>query len=120
MASSGGVLIDLILLFDRLENRVSELEPQSTEYQFADSLRLEILEILARRDITTIDNDGSLFDPSTQKAIATNEAHDESLHNRVAKVIRRGFKFRQDRIIRPDEVIVFVYNRTEESSESLE
>jgi molecular chaperone GrpE (heat shock protein) len=101
--------LDLILLFDRVENICQS--PQLIGQQDPNTLSLfrslsdELLEILYRREIEVIQSGSPAFDPSNQRAIGIEPTSVEGETGRVAKIVRRGFRYR-NRLIRAEEVIV--------------
>lgn len=103
------LFIDFILLFDRIENVRNELNRADSESNSAadivKTLSDELVEILYRREIELVRPASDLFDASLQQAIGTEPTADESENNRVARVVRRGFRYR-NRVLRPEEVIV--------------
>jgi molecular chaperone GrpE len=107
--------MDLILLFDRIENIVQDTgqSPITTALlsDVLETLSDELLEILYRREIEPINATGT-FDPSVQQAIGTQPTAVEAENNQVARVVRRGFRY-QDRILRAEEIIVKKYSATD-------
>jgi molecular chaperone GrpE len=103
------LFIDFILLFDRLENVRNEVSGSNgvpkTVGDIVRTVSEELVEILYRREIELVKTTSDLFDPSLQQAIGTEPTTVESENNRVARVIRRGFRYR-NRLLRPEEVIV--------------
>jgi len=100
--------IDIILLFDRIENIRQNVLVSSDVPSISDLLKTlndELLEILYRRGIELITITSPTFDPSFQLALSTEPTAADSEHNQVARVVRRGFKYK-DRILRSEEVIV--------------
>jgi molecular chaperone GrpE len=103
------LFFDLILLFDRIENICQST--QQISHQDGNALSLfrslsdELVEILYRREIEVIPSSSSAFDPSTQRAIGLEPTASERETGRIAKIVRRGFRYR-NRIIRAEEVIV--------------
>lgn len=107
--------MDLILLFDRIENvRQDTGQSPTTTAPLSDVLQTlsdELVEILYRREIEPI-NATDTFDPSVQQAIGTQPTSVEAENNHVARVVRRGFRY-QSRILRAEEVIVKKYSATD-------
>lgn len=115
--------MDLILLFDRIENIRQNTDSSTTTMpSFSDVLKTlsdELLEILYRRGVELINTKDSTFDPSVQQAIGTQPTFSEVENNQVSRVVRRGFRYRE-RILRPEEVIIKKYSpdRSTSASES--
>jgi len=106
--------MDLILLFDRIENLRQDAVLSADAPIVSDllkSLNDELLEILYRREVEPMNNALSTFDPSLQLALSIEPTATDSEHNQVARVVRRGFKYK-DRILRPEEVIVKKFRLT--------
>lgn len=104
------LFIDLILLFDRLENyRKTNIEESSKFTHLLKSFSEELLEILYRQGIEKIDSSFTLFDPTFQRAIKIEITSEKEEDNKVSEVIRKGFRY-FDNILRPEEVIVKKFN----------
>lgn len=112
---------DLILLFDRIENtryNIGQSAPETSNLShLLETLSDELLELLYRREIETIQTTLSTFDPTIQRAIGTEPVSVDVENNQIVRVVRRGFKYR-DRIIRPEEVIVKKYSPTNDKASS--
>lgn len=100
---------DLILLFDRLDKAVEsppqQCSPTSSCYGLLDSLREELLEILARRGIELISPSPQLFDATLQRVIGTEIVGDQDEENSIATVVRKGFRH-EHHLVRAEEVIL--------------
>lgn len=105
--------MDLILLFDRIENICQDIDGStstpSPQKDVLKTLSDELLEILYRREIELINTTSSMLDPSVQQAIGTQPTFSEVENNQIARVVRRGFRYRE-RIIRAEEVIIKKYS----------
>ena len=100
--------IDLILLFDRLDQSAAETARHHDAGTVAAtllSLREELVEILYRREIELISYSSTKFDPKWQRAIGTQDTTAQEQDNTIGIVVRRGFRF-GDRLIRPEEVVL--------------
>lgn len=101
------LLLDLILLYDRMEHArqlaADAQGPLSTE--ILQSFIHELLEVLYRREVSLIEAGPSSFDYNQQKAIGVVDVTDPAEHQRVHKVVRRGFRL-GERTLRAEEVIV--------------
>jgi molecular chaperone GrpE (heat shock protein) len=96
---------DLVLLFDRLDHLANEsLETQDVS-SIVVSIREELLEILSRRGVDII-SPSEQFDPAFQNALGTERTSDEEANNRIARVVRRGFRYNL-RVLRHEEVFVY-------------
>jgi molecular chaperone GrpE (heat shock protein) len=101
-AQNKPVLIDVILLLDRVEKGV-EAKPED---EFVASIRDELSELLARRGVSAISPPGDGFDPQLQRAVGTRPTRDEAAHNTVAEVARTGYEY-EGQVLRAAEVIVY-------------
>jgi molecular chaperone GrpE len=106
------LLMDLILLYDRIELGMQQLyglEGSMPEVvQLLQSFRDELLEILYRREVEAIVVPTATFDRTLQQAVSVQPTVVLSEHNQVVRVVRRGFRYR-NRILRSEEVIVSSY-----------
>ena len=104
--------LDLILLFDRLDNVCCQLDRSASTtndfYNFLQTLREELLEVLYRQSIEIVTTQSNRFDPTRQRAIATKTTAVKEENNSLASIVRRGFRY-QNRLVRPEEVIVKKY-----------
>jgi len=109
------IYMDLILLFDRIENINADMSHSTTSSPLFDILKTlsdEILEILYRREVELI-NTTDKFD---QKVIDIQSTCVEVENNQVVRVVRRGFRYRSQ-ILRAEEVVIKRYS-PENGSES--
>ncbi len=110
------MLIDLILLYDRMEVIYQDVRSASNvPPSVADLLQTlsdELLEILYRREVEMITSTSTVFDPRWQRAIGAEHTNIPSEDNKVVQVVRRGFRYRQT-ILRPEEVIIRKYQPQE-------
>ena len=102
------LFIDLILLYDRVENMAASAQEERAHVSSLESIKQEILEILYRRGVEPIQSSSPIFDPSIQKAIMIDRSSMAEKHNTVSRVLRRGFRYYK-RLIRPEEVAVARY-----------
>lgn len=96
------VLVDIILLLDRVEKAL-EAQPEDG---FIASIKDELSEILARRGVSAMSASGAKFDPQRHRAVGTRPTADESEHNTVAEVARTGYEW-DGQILRATEVMVY-------------
>jgi len=115
--------MDLILLFDRIENICQDIEQAtstpSPQKDVLKTLSDELLEILYRQGVELINTTNQTFDPSVQQAIGTQPTFSEIENNQIARVVRRGFRY-QERILRAEEVIIKKYSSENSSVASSE
>jgi molecular chaperone GrpE (heat shock protein) len=101
------LLLDLILLYDRMEHarQLAADAHGALSTEILESFIHELLEVLYRREVGLIEAGPSSFDYNQQKAIGVVDVTDPAEHQRIHKVVRRGFRL-GDRTLRPEEVIV--------------
>ena len=112
------MFIDLILLFDRFDNTKKSLQENASIEKTLNSFEDELLEILYRRDVEIIKLSGEIFNKKYQLALETEETSDKSKNNQIARVVRRGFKS-GERVIRPEEVIIYKFKVPVEQVEDI-
>jgi molecular chaperone GrpE len=94
--------VDIILLCDRVEDLIDgEMEGDALR-----SVRDELLEVLARRGVEKIEVLGDEFDASVQRAVRRSPTSDRSLHGRVERRLRPGYRS-SERIVRHQHVAVW-------------
>jgi molecular chaperone GrpE len=110
------LLIDLLLLFDRIESCRKDMNKHMPNHSDFDVLLKtisdELLEILYRREVEMIVSQSSSFDRSFQQVVGMQPVTSLAEHNQVIRVIRHGFRYR-NRILRPEEIILGNYKPTE-------
>lgn len=102
--------LDLILLFDRIDQSLAPASVNVASHAVLSSLREELLDVLYRRDIELIELSPTIFDPTVQHAVGAQRTELPDLHNAIASVVRQGFRCR-GRLLRAEEVIVNRYGR---------
>jgi molecular chaperone GrpE (heat shock protein) len=98
------LLVDLILLLDRIDNALAVDGALGEQTAFVASLRDEVAEVLARRGVLALP-DAETFDPKVHRAVEVEAAADEAQHNSVARTVRRGYEC-DGMLLRPGEVVV--------------
>lgn len=96
---------EILLICDRVES-------QESIDSLTASVKEEILELLARREIYQMEQT-DLFDPRYHNAVGTVLAGEEYPDKSIVKVVRNGYLLR-DQIFRPADVIVAVKTANEE------
>ncbi len=106
------LLIDLLLLFDRIKLCREDVSRQaSTAFDVAQMLQTisdELLEVLYRREVEVIVAESPTFNRALQQVVGSRPTTSAAQHNQVVRVVRQGFRHR-NRILRPEEVIVKSY-----------
>jgi len=102
------LLLDLLLFYDSLNWFQETLVKQEMSPDvIADSFQYlleEFLEVLYRRDVVPVEQSDT-FNMKTHRAVKAITTDDESEHQKIAQVLKRGF-MRGSRPLRPEEVIV--------------
>lgn len=109
-ASQKPILKGLVLIYDAA-CRMLESLPASKGTDAVETLAEEIVELLHRHDVEIMTEEPERFDAKIQMAIRTEPAAAEEEDQRVAQVVRQGFRWGQQ-ILRPQEVIVKVYKKS--------
>ncbi len=123
------IIRDLLALFDDLCGQARRLarflkeNPPCDETQAALRIELQashdninntvffIIEVLNRLDVTILAGDDTALDLKLHKVVGVDVTHDEEEKNRIAKVVRPGFLWK-DRVLRPTDVIIKKYSPT--------
>lgn len=105
------VLKDLLRLFDTLEDTLSADLPREDLISRLQSFRVQILKTLERQEVKLIEHSVSIpFDEATQEAVDVQSVHSPEDNQKVLKVHRQGFKYRdRDRPLRSAQVTVGRY-----------
>jgi len=109
---------DVILLYDRVEMLKKaadegQLDPDkfgSALYSFSN----EILQLLKRQGVKLLQTDSNKFNEEYQEAIATKPTDSKEHDQNVIEVVRKGFIYDEDLLLRPEEVIVAKYEPKKE------
>ncbi|HEX4019928.1 MAG TPA: nucleotide exchange factor GrpE [Acidobacteriaceae bacterium] len=110
------IFIDLILLFDSLQQTrtwVSSSTRQSNE-AFENRLSVleaELLEILLRRDVQKLEETGTKLDRQRHRAVKTVATANPEEDNQIREVIRAGFAV-GERVLRPADVVIGKFDAT--------
>ncbi len=94
---------ELLLVVDRLDSLTAAVPNESAD--LLDSVRAELLEVLLRRGLRTVDAEGEAFDPRLHEAVERTPVTDEAQVGRVLAVRRPGYQL-EDRLLRPAQVSV--------------
>jgi molecular chaperone GrpE (heat shock protein) len=104
----------LVLLYDSLEELLrwvgdsNDPQPKDVIADRLETLRVELLEVLIRREVRIYDSALEVLDRRLHRTIKTVPTSDPTLNDRVKTVVRTGF-FWREQPLRPEEVIVFKY-----------
>lgn len=96
---------EILLICDRIE-------AQESIDSLTASVKEELLELLARREIYQMEQ-AALFDPKYHNAVGTMPASDEYPDKSIVKIVRNGYLLR-DQVFRPADVVVAVKPVSEE------
>ena len=103
------VVKDLLAVVDNLERAIEHASASSGAdfegmLQGVDLVRRELLGVLAKHGVGSIEAEGEVFDPNLHEALAQME--DEKVPaGRVSRVLQKGYRLR-DRLLRPARVLV--------------
>lgn len=103
------VVKDLLAVVDNLERAIEHASASSGAdfegmLQGVELVRRELLGVLAKHGVDSIEAEGEVFDPNLHEALAQME--DEKVPaGRVARVLQKGYRLR-DRLLRPARVLV--------------
>jgi len=103
------LLLDLLLFYDSMNWFRQSMDKQDmSEEVLVDSFQYlmdEFLEILYRRDVAPME-ESEFFDRTRHRAVRAQETDNAQDHERILKVIKRGFQ-RGNGILRPEEVEIY-------------
>ena len=103
------IFLDLILLLDRIEQNHANLRDGTVAADdfssILQSIHDEVMEVLFRGEVEPIEAGTGKFDPATQRAVALEQTTEAKEHFDVARVVRRGFRYR-GRVLRAEEVLI--------------
>ena len=102
-----GMRDNLILRQGMIELQNPELASYSTK--IIDTVINETTHMLKQNDVEVLDNDG-MFDTALQVIAGIKKTEDQTLENVVATTSKIGYKYK-DKLIRPQEVIVYQYEK---------
>lgn len=112
------VFVELIMLYDNLAQTLNLLE--GSQAPAADTcltvknnlrnIKEELLEILYRRDVTPFVEHSEMLDYKLHKTVATVTTGVEGENNKVDAIRKTGFRW-NDKVIRPEEVVIKKYRK---------
>jgi molecular chaperone GrpE len=94
---------ELLLVVDRLDGLAAAVPGESAD--LLESVRAELLEVLLRRGLRTVDAEGQAFDPRLHEAVERLPVTDDAQVGQVLAVRRPGYQL-EDRLLRPAQVSV--------------
>ena len=103
------VVKDLLPVVDNLERAIEHASASSGAdfegmLQGVELVRRELLAVLAKHGVSSIEAEGEVFDPNLHEALAQME--DESVPaGRIGRMLQKGYRLR-DRLLRPARVMV--------------
>ena len=107
------IFIELTMLYDSLQQAMawvratSAPNPEAVLDRF-NTLQIELLEILARRDVRPFDEKSKVLDRRLCRTVKTVSTTEPSENNAVLNVSRDGF-FWGEQVLRPEEVTIKKY-----------
>jgi molecular chaperone GrpE (heat shock protein) len=103
--ASRPVFLEIVLLLDRLDQALAADVATTDHTDLLESIRVELVEILARRAIVPVATPDGRFDPKLQRAIETIPAEREEAHNSIAQILRQGYE-QNGNVVRTADVVV--------------
>lgn len=100
-----GFIKEILMICDRIDS-------QKDIDDLTASVREEILELLARREIHKMEHTNT-FDPRFHNAVGTEPATEDCPEKNIVSYVRNGYLFR-DQVFRPADVIVAVKTMMED------
>lgn len=99
-AAAEGVLLDLLPIVDDLERALQAPAAGDAQAYRAgvELIHRQMLDVLRRRGVTTIETEGADFDPRLHQAV-TQEQSDSHREGQIMEELRRGYKL-GDRLLR--------------------
>jgi molecular chaperone GrpE (heat shock protein) len=111
------LLLDLLLLFDRIDAASNTLD-MTEAASVLGSFREELLEILYRRDVRSIVAGSDRYDRDTQQVVGVVDTPEAEEHQKVERIVRTGFRW-GTRILRAEDVVIRRYRPAITPSESI-
>jgi molecular chaperone GrpE (heat shock protein) len=107
------VLVEMIMLHDNIQGTMEWLrrgEQISMERMLErlETIDIELLEILARREVRPFDGHPLVLDHRLHRTINITPTMQESENNQITKVVRTGF-WMGEAVLRPEEVVIKKY-----------
>ena len=103
------LLKGLVLLYDTM-NRSLEALPEGDAKKAVELHVEELVELLHRQDVEVMSDAPAKFDPKIQSAIGTEPAAGPEEDQKVARIVRRGFRWGAV-VLRPQEVVIKVHKK---------
>jgi molecular chaperone GrpE len=106
------ILLELIMLHDSFEKALiwirdsNEPRPIGVIVERLEDLRVELFEILLRREVRVYDESLYALNRRLHQTIKTLPTPDPALNNVVAATVRRGYYWREQ-VLRPEEVVIY-------------
>lgn len=107
--------MEVIALYDDMGKQKANLEKQTGESESAAQLvklyeefQSDLEDALYRAGFESFETDEDEFDPKQQRVAERVETPDEKLKRKIARRVRKGFRW-EDRVIRPQMVNVYVH-----------
>jgi molecular chaperone GrpE (heat shock protein) len=110
------LFLDLILFYDSLQQMKEWLggnpakSPEEVLFRLTD-LESELLQVLARREVRPFEESPVTLDRRLHRTVKTVPTEDPAHNYRVQQIVRAGF-FLQDKILRPEDVVISKYTQS--------
>jgi molecular chaperone GrpE len=107
LESARPLLLDLLLLYDRVHTAISSLGSGEEPVALV-SFREELLELLYRREVQTFVSVSTRYDSETQQVVGVVDTSKAEEHQQIDRIVRAGFRWRT-RILRAEDVVIRRY-----------
>lgn len=112
--ASRRVIEALLPVLDNFELALRSVDEENAQPGFIEGIKLvyaDLFEVLRKQGLEKIPADGELFDPQVHEAVFCEDTEIEEDDNRVADVMRDGYRI-GEQVIRPTMVKVVKYRRS--------
>ena len=105
----------LFPIFDEVEEAKQRFQEAgkmngTAVYEVLDAILIHLLQLLSTYQVTQIKHNPNVkFDPKLMRPVKIISTEDRLLNSYVAGSLRTGFRWRQDKVLRPESVAVYRY-----------
>lgn len=111
-----GTMLPLVRDLLRLHDDIGRITAETERAKDLELIQVSLLDALARNGILAVcPTVGEQFDPKRHSAAGVIRADDASLDRSIAEVIRAGFEWEDERVIRVADVRVYKYTPASET-----
>ncbi len=104
----GNLIMEFIPIYENLKNAVEHADGESHDkwLKGVQYVIKQFEDVLANNGVQIIDPAGGKFDPAEHEAVEKTETEDKKQANKVAKVVKQGYKM-SDKVIQAAKVAVY-------------